>query len=168
MTKKTLSSRVLVLASVVFLGATVFMVIDYGQLAYFKAFHKPFHIALLSHNAKYEAPVLPVFKVKSSISSESPTPNSRQTITVSASSNKNVSGYVEVWIESPKNKDVYMNPTPNAPIQFVSGKNQTFTYSYSLPSNLPPGTYKVSEIITSKDTNTDYYVNTNFAEFTLS
>jgi hypothetical protein len=172
-------SHILIVASVFLLLITAYMYASYGQSAYFVAFHKPFHLPGFSSTPKYTPPILPQFNVKASIASQSLSPGATQAITLTETPNRTVSGYVEVWVESPTNnnsamdcktcsaKEVYKSDTSGRPTQFAAGKASTFTYTYTLPENLLPGKYEVSYIITSSDTFTDYVVNNNFAEFTV-
>jgi hypothetical protein len=173
-------TRALILASLLLLAATAYMYISYGSRVYFVAFHKPFHLAPTSSAPKYTPPVLPHFKVTSSIASKSLNPGDTQVITVTETPDRSVAGYLQVWVRSPGavagpskcaiscyDKQVYKDDTDGKPTQFVKGKTATFSYSYTLPANLQPGTYTVSDLITSSDTFTDYYVNTKFAEFTV-
>jgi len=160
--------RLLLIASLVLLTATGYIVGAYGQSAYFVAFHKPFHLSLAHTTKKYTPPVLPKFRVQPAISSRSLARGDTQRITVTLSSDKAAVGYLEVWIESPAHRQVFRTPSDSTPIQFPAGKTQTFLYTYMLPKNLPSGTYSVSAIVTSANQQTDYYVNNNFATFTLS
>jgi hypothetical protein len=163
-----LRSKILVTASFVLLAATGYIVLAYGEQAYFVAFHKPFHVPSTDPPKKYVAVVLPKFQMHPAISGHSLKPGDKQHITVTLSTDKAVSGYPEVWIESPAHKQVFRSHSDGAPTQFVKGRSQTFTYSYTLPADSPPGTYHVSAIITSPNSQTDYYVNINFATFTVS
>jgi len=144
------------------------MVVTYGEQVYFVAFHKPFHVPFSSPPKKYVAVGLPNFQVHPAILSRSLNPGGKQLMTVTLSTDKTVTGYLEVWVESPAHKQVFRSPSDGAPTQFAKGKPQTFTYSYTLPAGSPPGAYHVSAIITSPNSQTDYYVNSNFATFTVS
>lgn len=161
-------SRVLIAASTVFLIATAYVVVTYGESAYFVAFHKPLHFSLSSTTKPYVAPEVPTFQVKPSIAAASLTPGRTQTISVTITPSSTVSAYVEVWIEGPLHTQVFRSNTDGSPTSFVKGSPQTLTYHYTLPHNLPKGTYTVSAILTSPNNQTDYYVNTNFASFTVS
>jgi hypothetical protein len=163
-----LRSKILVIASLILLAATGYLVVSYGQQAYFVAFHEPFHMPFSDPPKKYVAVVLPKFQVQPAISAHSLTRGSNQHITVKVTPDKTVQGYMEVWIENSANKQVFRSPTEGNPTQFVAGKSERFTYDYTLPANAPSGTYHVSAIITSPNSQTDYYVNTNFATFTVS
>lgn len=162
-------AKLLITASLVLLLATTYIVYAYGQSAYFVAFHKPFNANLFQSSTPHYTPqTLPMFQVSPSIASHALMPGGTQKITVSATSDQSVSGYVEAWIESPANKQIFQSPTNGSPTKFVKGTSQTFTYSYTIPRSLPKGTCTVSVIITSVDNFTDYYVNNNFATFTVS
>lgn len=161
-------SKLLATASLALLIATGYIGAMYGQSAYFVAFHKPFHLSLTSRSVKYSPPVLPKFQVQTTISSHSLTHGDTQHIALTALPDKTVAGHVEIWIESPGHKQVFRSMTDGSPTRFIKNKLQTFSYSYVLPKNLPPGAYKVSAIITSTNKQTDYYVNNNFATFTVS
>lgn len=179
-------SLILIAASAVLLAATAYMYVTYGSRAYFVAFHKPLHVGFADNKTAVQQ-TLPHFQVISKFRSSSPAASATRTITVTLTPDRTVSGYVEVWILGQKNiasntptytklgvnndtggqKVVYQNDTSGKPTLFTKGKAMTFTYTYVPSSPLPPGTYKVSDIITSPSTFTDYYVNYNFAEFSV-
>jgi hypothetical protein len=163
-----LRTKILIGASLAFLTATIYLFISYGELVYFVAFHKPLHIGWQGTVSAYVPPVLPSFKVTPAIARQSVIPGETQSIHLSVLPNKATSAYVEVWIESPANKQVFRSNVAGDPTQFVQGAEQTFSFSYKLPSTLPKGTYHVSVIITSPNNQTDYYVNENFGTFTVS
>lgn len=141
--------------------------VSYGQSVYFVAFHKPLHLGS-SNTAHYVPPVLPTFQVTQHIVAASLDPGETQKVTVTATPDQSLQGYIEVWIKGPANKQVFQSDTNGAPTQFTKGTTQSYTYTYTVPKNLPKGTYNVSVIITSADTFTDYYVKPNFATFTVS
>lgn len=141
--------------------------VSYGQSVYFVAFHKPLHLGL-SDTAHYVPPVLPTFQVTQHIATASLHPGGVQKVTVTATPDQSLQGYIEVWIKGPANKQVFQSDTNGAPTQFTKGATQTYTYAYTVPSNLPKGAYNVSVIITSVDTFTDYYVKPSFATFIVS
>jgi hypothetical protein len=179
-------SLILIAASVVLLAATAYIYVTYGSRAYFVAFHKPLHIGFADNKTVVQQ-TLPHFQVQSKFSSSSSAADATRTITVTLTSDKTVSGYVEVWILGQKNiasngptytklgvnndtggqKVIYQNDTSGQPTLFTKGKSETFSYTYTPPAPLPDGTYKVSDIVTSPSTFTDYYVNYNFAEFNV-
>lgn len=161
-------SKLQVIASLILLTATGYIVVVYGQSAYFVAFHKPLHLSLTHTPVRYTPPSLPTFHVQPAVSAHSLSHGSTQDITVSLSSNRIVSGYIEVWIESPEHRQVFKSPSDGAPVQFLKDKAQIFSYKYTMPRSLPSGTYKASVIVTSANQQTDYYVDINFATFTLS
>lgn len=140
---------------------------SYGETVYFIAFHKPLHLGFTS-NAHYVAPALPSFQVEQTIAAQTLAPGGTQTVTVSAKSDQSTQGYIEVWITSPANKQVYRSSIDGNPLQFVRDTSQTHTYSYTIPQSIPKGIYTVSITITSPDTFTDYYVKPNFVTFTVS
>lgn len=162
-----LRSKLLVISSLALLVATVYVVVSYGQSVYFAVFHKPLHIGS-SSTAHYVPPVLPTFQVNQNIATTSLEPGGVQKITVTATPNQSLQGYIEVWIKSPSNKQVFQSDTNGAPTQFTKDTAKSYTYTYTVPKNLPKGMYNVSVIITSVDTFTDYYVKPNFATFTVS
>lgn len=134
---------------------------------YFVAFHKPLHIGFSSAD-HYAPPALPRFHVNQTIATQTLSPGETQKVTVTATPGQSLQGYIEVWIKGPSNKQVFKSDTSGNPIQFIQGSTHTYTYSYTLPENLPKGSYTASVIITSVDTFTDYYVKPNFATFTVS
>jgi hypothetical protein len=165
----SLRSKILIGTSLILLLATAYVVTAYGRNAYFVAFHKPLNLSLHQTSTKpYVAPTVPTFNVHASISNVALAQGGQQHITISETPGTSTSGYLEIWIESPANKQVYRSDTNGNPTQFTKGQPQTFTYSYMLPKNAPTGTYHVSAIITSSNNQTDYYVNPNFATFTVS
>lgn len=161
-------SKVLFAASALLLIATAYVVGTYGQSAYFVAFHRPLHFGSSNVPTSYVAPSVPVFHVTPTIAAASLATGNTQTITVATTPESTVSAYVEVWVEGPQHKQVFRSNTDGSPTAFVKGTPQTFSYRYTLPYNLPKGTYTVSAILTSSNNQTDYYVNTNFASFTVS
>jgi hypothetical protein len=172
--------RILTASSLLLLAATALLYVAYGPRAYFLAFHKPFHMVSLHGSSGYTPPVLPTFTVTSSISRAILSPGDTEEFKVTETSDRTVSGFLEVWVQSPArepksptcavtclDKQVYKSKISDKPTQFIKGKPATFTYTYTLPATLRPGTYQVSDLITSSDTFTDYYVHNNFAEFTV-
>jgi hypothetical protein len=162
-----LRAKLLVVTSFALLIATMYVVVTYGQSVYFVAFHRPLHLGF-SSSSHYISPVLPSFQVNQSIAAQTLTPGETQRVTLTAKPDQNLQGYIEVWITSPANKQVFRSNTDGNPTQFTKGSSQTYTFSYTVPKNLPKGTYKVSVTITSTDTFTDYYVKPNFATFIVS
>lgn len=172
------TSNILIVSSCILLVATAYLFITFGSAAYFAVFHKPFHVISFSRPTAYEAPALPHFTVTSSVASGSLSPGESQVITVTATPDRSVQGYIQVWIQNANGAvgasacasschglNVYQNNTDGQPIRFVKDKSATYTYTYKLQNKLPAGTYRVSDIITSSDTFTDYSVHNNFAEF---
>ena len=171
MARVTLQSRLLILTSLVLLSATAFYVLTYGQEVYFLVFHRPFHVAaLVSHPRPYVAPALPTFHVTATQASPQLTAGEVQHLTVSVLTNQTVSGFLEVWITAPNNRQVYKSP-PNvdtaSPVTFWANRTQTYDFTYPIVAALPQGTYRVSERITSPDQKTDYQLHEAFASFTV-
>lgn len=166
---KALRSKLLVVSSLALLIATAYVVVSYGQSVYFVTFHRPLHFGFSEKNtANYVSPALPTFLTNQTISASALYPGETQKIAVTTTASQNIAGYMKVWIEGPSNKQVFQSDTDGSPTQFTKGVTRTFTYSYTIPKNLLMGTYKVSVIITSADSFTDYYVKPNFATFTVS
>ena len=160
-------AKLLVASSLALLIATTYVVVSYGSAVYFVAFHKPLHIGFSAAD-HYVPPALPRFHVNQTIASRTLSPGESQKVTITATADQSLQGYIEVWVKGPTNKQVFMSDTKGNPVQFIKGHMQTYTYSYAIPKDLPGGTYTASVIITSVDTFTDYYVNPNFATFTVS
>lgn len=161
-------TKVLFAASILLLIATAFVVTTYGQTVYFVAFHKPLHITLSSYSAQFVTPSTPSFKVHPSIATSLLNPGMTQTIMITAEPDSSLSAYIEVWVEGPMHTQVFRNSIDGTPTTFVKGQPQSFAYQYRLPLNLPKGIYTVSAILTSVNNQTDYYVRTNFATFTVT
>lgn len=138
----------------------------FGPSAYFALFHRPLGSLIGKAEAKAAPIATPDFSSTASISGSSFNPGDTVTITVSAKSDIYVSAYMEAWITSPANKQIYRSPSTDL-TSFRAGQNQSFTFSYGLSSSLPSGTYRVSELINSEDGKADYFTNENFARFTL-
>lgn len=162
-------AKLLVLSSLALIAATTYVITQYGGSVYFITFHKPLHFGFTNNTSHlYVPPALPSFWVNQHITATTLYPGEVQHISVSATPNQNVIGYVEVWIESPLNKQVFRSDTNSSPTQFIKDKTANFSYSYTIPSNIPKGLYTASAIITSTNNQTDYYVHTNFATFRVS
>lgn len=164
----TLPSKILYGVSLLMIVATGILLNLYGKTTYFALFHHPLHLSVLTASKQaYIAPSLPSFHVQSVLSSKQLVAGDSETIQVHATSNMDTVGYLEVWIYSPKHKEIYKSPMAAAPQLFKKDMSYNFTYSYEIPVTIPAGIYSVSDLITSKDTNTDYFVNENFASFTV-
>lgn len=167
--KRQLLSGVLLLGSVLCVAATVYLAAAYGQQVYFIVFHRPFHApSLMARNVAYQAPVLPVFSVKSSLAAITVRSGGSQQVTVTAATNMTTTGFLEVWVTAPNHRQVYRSPVDTAaPHRFVAGKPETFTFDYFPAAGAAHGTYQVSDIITSATQQTDYYVNEEFGSFAV-
>jgi hypothetical protein len=162
-------SKVLFAASILLLSVTTYVVATYGQSVYFVAFHRPLGMHLTPNTSKpYVAKALPSFQVSTTVTATSLAPGRTQTITLKATPDSSLPAYVEVWIEGPLHTQVYKSPAGGSVTSFVKGQTQSFVYRYTLPYNLPTGRYDVSAILTSANNQTDYYVHTNFATFTVT
>ncbi len=159
--------KILLLCSALFLIMTCYLFISYGQDAYFAIFHHPFNANIFGSHKTYAAPKLPVFKVQPSISSNSVSIGDTQNIHLAVTSDKNVTGYLEVWIWSPRHKEVFKSNIDHTD-SFKAGQTAMYNFGYQLPDGSMPGVYSVSTIITSVDQKTDYYVNENFASFKIA
>lgn len=159
-------SYVLVALSGVFLAVTVYVILTYGRTAYFVTFHKPFHMDIFSTHHRPASAELPVFQVTPTLGQSSLTVSGTQTIAVQTSVNHTTRGYLEVWITSPTNHQVYRSPMSQIET-FSPNQPQSFNFSYAIPNGSPIGVYRVSDLITSPDTETDYYVNEDFGSFTI-
>ncbi len=165
MLARSLSPRIILYtASVVLLGATVTMLWLYGGLAYYVTFHRPLGF---SFPKTYHAAVLPGFGVVSHIDSAELAAGGIEHIHLTVTPANTSSGYIEVWAESPANTQVYQSNTNGAPTQFKQGVAIRDEYTFTVGSTWPQGKYKVGEIITSPDMQTDYYVRPDMQEFSV-
>ncbi len=156
--------RVLILASIALLVVAGLSLRRTIGPAYFAATGKPLHLAFWETVHAAPAPVLPKFSVNASVSQATLSAGSTQAISFSATSNKSISAYLEVWISTSKNKQVWKSNTDDT-VQFIANQKLSKAFSYTLPGTLAKGQYTLGVIINSADTNTDYFVNENFARF---
>lgn len=159
-----LFSWVLLGLSVLLLICTGIVIDLHGNAAYFALFHKPLSFTSSAKFSSYKPAVLPTFIVHPTISSRSLSIGDTQTLYLSASADKTVGAFVQVWIKGPHGNEVFRSPSTQ-PFTFSAGKTYAFNFQYTIPSTLPAGKYFASVIMESTDTNTDYYVNENFASF---
>lgn len=161
-------SVVLLLGSAVCLGATAWLVLSSGALVYFLTFHTPLHLQLVSVSPAYSQPALPSFKVQPEISRANLSAGDTEAIHITVMPNQTVSGYLEVWVRGPNNREVFKYPTDldtAQPLQFTAGRQQVLDEAYLLPTTAPSGKYTVSASIVSVNQQVDYYNAHNFASF---
>jgi hypothetical protein len=151
-------------ASVLLLGASVVMLYLYGGLAYYLTFHRPLGFSLPK---AYHAPAQPGFEVVSHIDSTALFAGETQHIHLAVTPRANAAGYIEVWVESPANKQVFQSDTSGSAVQFKADIAMSQDYRFTVASTWPKGVYKVGEIITSPDQETDYYVRNDMQEFSV-
>jgi hypothetical protein len=160
-------SAVLFALAGLFVAAAVYNTVRIWDPAYFAITGRPFNVSLTPANTTYKPPVLPHFSSTGSVSLGTISQGGTEAITFSSAVDRATKGYVDVWVTSPANKQVFRSPGTTLE-DFTAGKTTADHYNFTLPSSLPPGVYKVSGIVTSPDGDTDYLVKINFAEFTVS
>ena len=161
-------SGMFIAAALFLVVATGYLVVSFGPRAYFLAFHRPLNIASVVRPPAYAAVPLPKFTVRSSINATQVSPGDTETVTVSVLPASSATGYLEVWVMSPKNKEIFKSPIAQGhPLQFTAGKAAVNTYSVPISDKLPKGKYQVSDKIMSSNGQTDYSLSENFATFEL-
>lgn len=169
----TTASRILYAGTIVTLLATVVLVVREGGEVYYLTFHRPFSLSLRQTRAVADTTQLPTFQVTTTLSATQLHAGDTLHMTVIVKPSSNTTGFFEIWLRSPGNKEVFKSPAsaddmdPLHPQQFRAGKSQAFTFDYTFPQNAVPGVYPVSEIVTSPTQQTDYYVHEKFATITI-
>jgi hypothetical protein len=151
----------------VLIVVSFYLVWRFGSAAYFAATGRPWH--LLDARPKASPTVIvPTFTTSQAISSASPARGTDLTITITATASQTVKGQVQAWIISPgpAQKQIWRS-SATAVTNFPAGKAVTTTYQAPLAASLKPGIYRVSLLINSTNTYSDYAVKEDFAEFTL-
>jgi hypothetical protein len=152
-------------ASALLLLATVLIFRHFAGPGYFALSGRPWHWPE-KHQAAAAPASLPQFQTTQAIASETLTPGGMQTITISATASSSTPAKLQVWITSPKNKQIWRSPE-GEPVSFPAGRPVSNAFSATLPATAPRGTYRVAFLLTSADELTDYAVKPDFAEFTV-
>lgn len=168
-----LPSRVLYGGAVVLLLATVVLFVREGEQVYYLTFHRPFSLSIGKTHPAAPAVQLPRVQVSTILSATQLHAGDTLRMTATVSTGSDTTGFFEIWLRSPDNKEVFKSPAsendmdPLHPQHFQAGKPQTFTFDYTFPQHATPGMYSVSEIVTSPNEQTDYYVHEKFASITI-
>lgn len=169
----TVLSRILYGGAALLLAATVVLVLHEGAQVYYLAFHRPFSFSLRQTHRVADTVRLPVFQVSTTLSASQLHAGDTLHMTAAVSTTSDTMGFFEIWLRSPNNKEVFKSPAseedmdPLHPQHFQANKLQTLTFDYTFPQHATPGVYSVSEIITSPNQQTDYYVHEKFATVTI-
>ena len=162
----SVTSRILLVFSVVCLAASAGMAYSCGGQIYFAIFHRPLHVFLAKPTATYKRPQLPHFDVLTLPVASTIEAGASQTVTLTMTADRDVDAGVLVWVKSPANKQIFRSPS-HTNVHFTKGVSQNFSYTVMSTTIMPKGVYKVSGIVSSADRQSDYYVNYDFAEYTI-
>lgn len=169
----TALSRFLYGGAVLLLLATALLFLREGNQVYYLTFHRPFRLSLGQSRQTAVTAKLPRFQVDTTLSAIHLHAGDTLHMTATVSTTSDTTGFFEIWLRSPNNKEVFKSPAseddmnPLHPQHFQVGKPQTLTFDYTFPQSATPGRYTVSEIITSPNQQTDYYVHVEFATITI-
>lgn len=169
----TVLSRILYGAAVLLLLATILLFLREGSQVYYVTFHRPFSISLGQARQAAVTTKLPSFQVDTTLSTTQLHAGDTLHMTTTISTTSDTTGFFEIWLYGPNHKEVFKSPAseddmnPLHPQHFQAGKPQTLTFDYTFPQSATPGRYTVSEIVTSPNEQTDYYVHEEFATITI-
>jgi hypothetical protein len=163
--------------AVVMIIISIILLSHFGSAAYFALTGKPYHWGG-GIRSSVSAQSLPHIRLSGAVSDAELSVGDTQAIIITADADKDTTGTLKVWVESPTHsKQVWQSP-PGEAADFPANRTITKKYTYQIkpvapksglsPSYaLPSGVYTVSAIITSPDGYTDYVSTKNIAEFTL-
>jgi|GEM_PF-1708458 len=169
----TVLSRILYGGTVLLLIATILLFLREGSQVYYLTFHRPFSLSLRQTPQAAVTAKLPSFQVDTTLSATQLHAGDTLHMTATISTTSDTTGFFEIWLYGPNNKEVFKSPAseddmnPLHPQHFQVDKPQALMFDYTFPQGAIPGVYSVSEIVTSPNEQTDYYVHEEFATITI-